>query len=78
MKYNKAKMVMYIYGIIALCGMFIAAFTNPLTVDNNLKLFYDKNLMLNSYEMKNLLYFLLISGSIYFLSVKMYYRNKTD
>lgn len=74
----KSKVIMYIYGIIAICGMIIATFTNPLTVNDNLQLFYDKNQMLNWHEMKNLLIFLLISGSIYFLSVKIYYHERKD
>lgn len=79
MKKNKIisiRIVLNIYGVFAMFGLILSIFTQPITSDNNMKLFFDRELMMDSDEIKDFLLFIFVSASVYFCLINLYFSKK--
>lgn len=79
MKKNKiinTRIVLNIYGVFAIFGLILSIFTHPITSDNNMKLFFDRELMMDSDEIKDFLLFIFVSASVYFCLINLYFSKK--
>lgn len=70
------RIVLNIYGVFATLGLILSIFTHPITSDNNMKLFFDRELMMDSDEIKDFLLFVVVSASVYFCLINLYFSKR--
>ena len=60
------KRVANIYGVFTVFVLLLSIFTHPASVNQNMKLFFNKEIMLERSEIKTFLIFIFTSATIYF------------
>ncbi len=65
-----------IYGIFTVISLILSIYTQPFTVNENMKVIFDREIMLKSNEIKEFLIFIFSSGAIYFIVVNIIFRKK--
>lgn len=70
------RMFLNIYGVFAALGLILSIITHPITSDNNMQLFFDRELMMESDEIKDFLLFIVVSASVYFCLINLYFSKK--
>ena len=72
------KRVANIYGAFTFFALILSIYTHPISVNDDMKLFFDKEIMLEPSEIKEFLIFIFISATLYFLAVNVYFSNIKD
>lgn len=65
-----------IYGVFTLVALVLSMYTHPISVNDDMKLLLDKEIMLKPNEIKEFLIFIFISSTIYFFAVNIYLSKK--
>ncbi|MCM3217719.1 hypothetical protein M3612_24935 [Niallia taxi] len=77
--YKKRKItirtVLNIYGIFAVVGLIISIFTIPVSVNEDMQLFYNKELLMGKRKIKEFLLFIFSSSVTYFILVNVHYKH---
>jgi hypothetical protein len=68
------RIVLNIYGVFTVFALILSIFTNPISVNQNMQLFFNENLMMESKEIKEFLLFISGSAIVYFSLVNLYYK----
>ena len=68
------KRVANIYGVFTV--FILSIFTHPISVNHDMKLFFDKEIMLERSEIKTFLIIIFTSAAIYFFAVNIYFTKK--
>lgn len=69
------RTVLNIYGGFAVLGLILSIFTTPISLNENMRLFYNEDLMMESKKIKEFLFFIFGSALVYFSLVNIYYKN---
>ena len=72
------KRVANIYGVFTVFALLLSIFTHPISVNEDMKLFFDKEIMLERSEIKTFLIFIFTSATIYLFAVNIYFTKKKD
>lgn len=72
------RSVLKIYGVFASHGLILSLFTVPVSLDENLKLYYNRELLMEPKKVMELLIFVLCSSIIYFPSVNYFFRRNKN
>ncbi|ECO1677991.1 hypothetical protein [Peribacillus frigoritolerans] len=77
MKGNKItiRTVLNIYGIFTVLALILSIFTTPISINDNMQLFYDEDLMMEAKKIKEFLFFVFGSALVYFPLVHLNYKN---
>jgi len=70
------KRVLNLYGLFTVIALISSIFTIPISVNENLQLFYDKELLLETYKVKEYLQFIFGSALFFFFLVNIYAKGK--
>ena len=63
------------YGGFAVLGLILSIFTTPISLNENMRLFYNEDLMMEAKKIKEFLFFIFGSALIYFFLVNLYYKK---
>lgn len=72
------KHVANIYGVFTVFALILSIFTHPISINEDMKLFFDKEIMLERSEIKTFLIFIFTSATICFFAVNIYFTKKKD
>ncbi|WP_121662058.1 hypothetical protein [Metabacillus litoralis] len=70
------KRVLNLYGLFTVIALISSLFTIPISVNENLQLFYNKELLLETYKVKEFLQFIFVSALFFFFLVNIYAKGK--
>ncbi|MDW0111538.1 hypothetical protein [Sporosarcina aquimarina] len=70
------KKILNVYGCLAALGLVLTIFTHPITGTDNMRIVFNKELMMSSSEIKEFLLFIFISSITYFFIVNLYFSKK--
>ncbi|WP_273122631.1 hypothetical protein ACNRWW_04625 [Metabacillus sp. HB246100] len=70
------KRVLTIYGLFTVFALVISIFTVPISISENLQLFYNEELLLKFYKIKEFLLFIFGSAFLFFFLVTIYAKGK--
>lgn len=70
------KRVLNLYGLFTVIALISSIFTIPISVNENLQLFYNKELLLETYKVKEFLQFIFVSALFFFFLVNIYAKGK--
>jgi hypothetical protein len=63
-----------LYGVFAVIGLLLSIVTIPISIDENIRFYFNKELMMGEKKVKEFLLFILFSGVGYFSIVNLYYK----
>lgn len=69
------RAVLNYYGVFLTVGLLLTIFTVPVSQNEQLKFYYNTDLVLKDYKLLNFIYFIVVVSSIYFLVVNIYYSR---
>ncbi|QDP99952.1 hypothetical protein FOH38_05115 [Lysinibacillus fusiformis] len=67
-----------IYGVFTVVSLILSIYTQAVSVNDNMRIFFDSELMLNPREIKEFLIFIFISASMYFIMINFYFWKKEE
>ncbi|MBN6886729.1 hypothetical protein ACUXCC_001801 [Cytobacillus horneckiae] len=70
------RIFLNMYGLLTFIGWMLSIFTIPVSVNEHMEFFYNKELILKTNEIKDFLVFLFCSALIYFSVVNVYFKRK--
>jgi len=70
------RTVLNIYGFFAVLALILSIFTSPISINENMQLFYNKDLMMEAKKIKEFLFFIFGSALVYFSLVNLHYKYK--
>ncbi|MCM3409764.1 hypothetical protein [Metabacillus litoralis] len=70
------KRVLNLYGLFTVIALISSLFTIPISVNENLQLFYNKELLLETYKVKEFLQFIFVSALFFFFLVNIYAKGR--
>jgi hypothetical protein len=68
------RTVLNIYGVFAVLALILSIFTTPISINENMQLFYNEDLMMEAKKIKEFLFFIFGSALVYFSLVNLYYK----
>ncbi|MFL0366232.1 hypothetical protein ACH0BF_24960 [Pseudobacillus sp. 179-B 2D1 NHS] len=68
------RRVLNIYGVFSVIALIISIFTVPISINENMQLFYNEDLMMKENKVKEFLFFIFGSALVYFSLVNLYYK----
>lgn len=60
------------YGVFTVISLILSIYTQPFSVNDNMEIFFNREIMLSPSEIKGFLIFIFISATIYFLTISIY------
>ena len=69
------RSVLNIYGVFAVLALISSIFTTPISINENMQLFYNGDLMMEAEKIKEFIFFIFGSALVYFSLVNLYYKN---
>lgn len=70
------RFVLNLYGIFTVIALLLSIFTVQVSVNENMELFIDRNLMMEPKKIKEFVLFIFGSSLVYFPTVNLYYKKK--
>ncbi|MFD2212187.1 hypothetical protein [Metabacillus endolithicus] len=71
------RSVLNLYGLFTVFALILSIFTIPISVNEKLQLYYNKELILETYKIKEFLQFIFGSALFFFFLVNIYAKGKT-
>ncbi len=68
------RTVLNLYGGFAVFGLILSIFTTPISLNENMRLFYNEDLMMEAKKIKEFLFFIFGSALVYFSLLNLYYK----
>jgi len=68
------RTLLNIYGFFAVSALILSIFTTPISINKNMQLFYNEDLMMEAKKIKEFLFFIFGSALVYFSLVNHYYK----
>ncbi|KOR80588.1 hypothetical protein AM232_20605 [Bacillus sp. FJAT-21352] len=68
------RTVLNIYGVFTVLALILSIFTTPISINENMQLFYDEDLIMAAKKIKEFLLFIFGSALVYFSLVNLYYK----
>ncbi|WP_078544646.1 hypothetical protein [Litchfieldia alkalitelluris] len=72
------RTVLNIYGVFAVIGLILSIFTAPITLSENMNLYFNEEIMMGEKTIKDFLVFIISSAVVYFSFVNLYYKFLID
>jgi hypothetical protein len=69
-----SRTVLNIYGVFAVLALILSIFTTPISINENMQLFYNEDLKVEAKKVKEFLFFIFGSALVYFSLVNLYYK----
>jgi hypothetical protein len=69
------KTALIIYGIFTVLTLIASIFTTSISINENMQLFFNKELMMEAKKIKEFLFFVLGSAFVYFSLVLLFYKK---
>ncbi|MBP2078425.1 hypothetical protein J2Z64_002689 [Oceanobacillus polygoni] len=63
-----------IYGTITILGLILSIFTNPISINESMQIFYNEDLMMDEKKLKEFSLFIFGAAFVYFSLVNLYYK----
>jgi hypothetical protein len=73
-KKNAIRKVLNIYGVFTVLALILSIFTTPISINEDMQFFYNKDLIMEAKKIKEFLLFIFSSAIVYFSSVNLYYK----
>ncbi|UGB28734.1 hypothetical protein [Metabacillus sp. B2-18] len=70
------RRVLNIYGLFTVIALILSIFTIPISINEKLQLYYNKELILETYKVKEFLQFIFASALFFFFLVNIYAKGK--
>ena len=67
------RKVLNIYGVFAVIGLLLSIFTNPISLNENMQVYFNEEIMMEPKKVKEFLLFIFLSSSIFFFLVNIYF-----
>ncbi|MFJ7932582.1 hypothetical protein [Peribacillus sp. NPDC096448] len=68
------RTVLNIYGVFTVLALILSIFKPPISINENMQLFYNEDLKMEAKKVKEFLFFIFGSALVYFSLVNLYYK----
>ena len=68
------RKVLNIYGVFTVLALILSIFTNAISINENMQINYNENLIMGAKKIKDFLLFIFGSAIVYFSLVNLYYK----